>query len=212
MHKTNNKFSAMAFNYCNEQNNATVKDSGGAIGLTTNPMALRSRMVADPEVSRIITDKDQRGGHLHLHHDQQPSVLKSLIAVFEEMGNPFLEKSQDLLVLDTRDIMDTSVVETVQRVETIGEEQYKNYVEERLEKCEMPITEMITKNKLALFRTPVKHQSSKQKMEVTALKNNCSLFPDCSYLVRLEMETWTGFSTMKTRQLHHHCQSEAKSD
>ena len=102
--------------------------------------------------------------------------VKSLIPAFEEMGNQFLEKSQDLLVLDTRVIMDTSVVETVRRVETIGEEQYKNYVEERLEKCEKPITKVITKNKLAFFRIPVKHQSSKQKMQVTALKNNCSLF------------------------------------
>ena len=38
--------------------------------------------------------------------------------------------------------MDTSVVETMQRVETIGEEQYKNYIKERLEKCEKPITEV----------------------------------------------------------------------
>ena len=51
--------------------------------------------------------------------------VKSLIPAFEEMGNPFLEKSQDLLVLDTRDFMDTSVVETPRRVETIGEEQYR---------------------------------------------------------------------------------------
>jgi len=42
VHKTNNKFSAMAIDQCHEQNNATVKDSaGGAIGLMTNPAALR---------------------------------------------------------------------------------------------------------------------------------------------------------------------------
>lgn len=57
----------------------------------------------------------------------------------------------------------------------IGKEQYEIYVEERLEKCEKPITEVITKNKLALFRTPAK-RSSRQKMQVTALKNDCSLF------------------------------------
>jgi len=39
IHKTSNKFSAMAIDQCHEQNNATVKESGGAIGLTTNPLA-----------------------------------------------------------------------------------------------------------------------------------------------------------------------------
>ena len=42
--------------------------------------------------------------------------VRSLTVVFEEMGNPFPEESQDLMVLDTRDIMDTSVVETVEHV------------------------------------------------------------------------------------------------
>ena len=37
----------------------------------------------------------------------------SLIAVIEEMGNPFLEKRNDLLVLDMSDIVDMSVGEIV---------------------------------------------------------------------------------------------------
>ena len=51
--------------------------------------------------------------------------LSSPIAVFIEMGNPFLEKGQDLLVLDTKDIMNISVGETVRKAEALGEEQYK---------------------------------------------------------------------------------------
>lgn len=56
VHKTRNKFSAMAIDQCHEQNNAIIKQSGGAIGLTTNPSALRRWMVAGPEVSRIVTE------------------------------------------------------------------------------------------------------------------------------------------------------------
>ena len=37
IYKTSNKFSAMAIDQCHEQNNALVKGSGGAIGLTGNP-------------------------------------------------------------------------------------------------------------------------------------------------------------------------------
>ena len=146
-------------------------------------------MVASPEVARVVTDFEhyatrRQDDQVHLHHDQHPSVqtafakdVRSLIAVFQELGNPFLQKSQDLLVLDTRDIMDSCVVKTVRRVEALGEEQYKVFVEKRLEKCEKPITEVITKNKLALFRNQsVKCHSSRQKMQVTALKNDCNLF------------------------------------
>ena len=43
-------------------------------------------------------------------------------------------------------------------------------------KCEKPITDVISKNKLTLFSyTPAK-SPSKQKMQVAALKNDCNLF------------------------------------
>ena len=59
----------------------------------------------------------------HRHHEQYAGMLgtfisevASLTAVIEEMENPFLEKSNDLLVLDTRNIMDISVGDTVRRI------------------------------------------------------------------------------------------------
>ena len=137
--KTSNIFSAMAIDQCHEQNNAIIKESGGAIGLTSNPGALRRWMVAGPEVARMVTEfesyaADSNNGDItNSHHEQHPGVqasflkdVKSLIAVFIEMGNPFLERGQDLLVLDTKDIMNISVGETVRKAEALGEEQYKN--------------------------------------------------------------------------------------
>ena len=50
--------------------------------------------------------------------------MKSLVAVIEEMGNSFLEQSHDLLVLDTKDILDPSVGESVRKAEKLGEKQY----------------------------------------------------------------------------------------
>ena len=83
--------------------------------------------------------------------------MKSLVAVIEEIGNPFLEQSQNLLVLDTRYILDPSVGESVRKAEKLGEKQYHNFVEERLIKCEKPISDVIPKNKLVLLS----HLSSK---------------------------------------------------
>ena len=50
------------------------------------------------------------------------------------MGNPFVEESDDLLVLDTRNILDASVVETIKMIEELGKTQYEAFVTERLEK------------------------------------------------------------------------------
>ncbi len=191
VHKTRNKFSAMALDQCHEQNNAMVKGSGGAIGLTGNPVALRCWMVAGPEIARITAEfeeqvrhqKDDGGDAGHHHHDQQPAVqvaflkdVRALVTVFEEMGNPFLERSQDLLVIDTKDIMNAQVAETVRRIKTLGEEQYTEYVTERLEECTTPITQTIPKNKLPLFSRPPVKSKSRHKEQLAALKSDCGLF------------------------------------
>ena len=52
--------------------------------------------------------------------------VQSLTLVLQDMGNPFLEESNYLLVLDTKYIMET-VAGTVRKVETIGQEQYSKF-------------------------------------------------------------------------------------
>ena len=177
----------MAIDQCHEQNNATVKQVGGAIGLMTNPSALRRWMIAGPEVARLVAEfeslQDCKKTSDHRHHEQHPSVqvsflkdVKSLVAVLEDMGNPFMEASRDLLVLDTKDILDPSVADAVRKAEVVGEKQYQSFYEERLVKCEKPVTDVISKNKLPLLSSTPLKPHSKQKMQVAALKNNCSLF------------------------------------
>jgi hypothetical protein len=149
-------------------------------------------MVAGPEVARLIMEfeedevsstpkaKQDKEGH---HHEQQPGVqfafvkdVKALTAVIQEMGNPFLEESNDLLVLDTKDIMDESVTKTVRKVEAVGQEQYVTFVDERLSKCVKPITETLPKNKLPLFSCPTVKSPSKGKLQLKSLKSDCNLF------------------------------------
>ena len=99
-------------------------------------------MVTCPKVARIVMEFESllagTKSSDHRHHEQNPAVqatflkeVKYLVAVFEEMGNPFLEQSEDLLVLDTKDILDASVAEAVRTAETLGVEQYQQFVEER---------------------------------------------------------------------------------
>ncbi len=129
-----------------------------------------------PEVARLVAEfeEDQVDGGPGakrniecLHHEQHPGVqsaflkdVQSLTLVLQDMGNPFLEESNDLLVLDTKEIME-SVAGTVRKVETIGQEQYSKFVDERLSKCVTPVGDPLPKNKLPLFSRPAVKSHSK---------------------------------------------------
>ena len=54
--KTTYAFAALAIDQAHEQNNASVKGDGGAVGLTENPSALRRWMVSGPEMARVIAE------------------------------------------------------------------------------------------------------------------------------------------------------------
>ena len=89
------------------------------------------------------------------HHEQQLAVqetfMTEVMSLNVGMENPFLEDSQDLLVLDSEDIMDKSVAQTKEKVETLGAEQYKTFVEESLELQTKSVTDIIPKNKMPLL-------------------------------------------------------------
>jgi len=55
-----------------------------------------------------------------------------LVMVLEKFGKPFSETSQDLLVLDTKDICSDKIVKTCQQIEKSGKQQYEFQVEDRL--------------------------------------------------------------------------------
>jgi len=68
------------------------------------------------------------------------------------------------------------VADTVRKVKAVGKEQYRHFVEERLEKPTKPVTDAIPKNKLPLFSRPPVKSPSKQQMQLAALKNDYNLF------------------------------------
>ena len=96
-----------------------------------------------------------------LHHEQGFSNQKSfkkqahnLVQAIGEIGTPFLDATPELLVLDTRDVVDDSVVTTVHRVEALGKKLYKAYDESAIKDRSLSIHKSIKKNSLPLFRRP----------------------------------------------------------
>jgi hypothetical protein len=191
VHKSMRPFSAMAIDQAHEQNNTLVKGDGGAVGLTENPKALHRWMVAGPETARVIQEFEMslEKGHkverkeVPKHHDASKAVqtafdkdVKALVTAMSNMGNPFVEESGSIVVLDSKDVASTDMVNTVKQVEKIGKDQYDVYVKERLIDKTKSIMDTIKKNNLPLFSQPRKRVVSKAQMKISSLKSNCALF------------------------------------
>ena len=123
--KTNNAFSAIPIDQAHEQENASVKGSGGCIGLTENPIALRRWMLSGPELARLqkqfehqyLPIDDEENPRYFLNHQggyaAQRSFHKqvhSLYSTIKKMDNPFLDNFSELVTLDNRNCIDESVV------------------------------------------------------------------------------------------------------
>ena len=144
--KTSKPFSAIPIDQAHEQNNALVKGEGGAVGLTENPRALRRWMVSGPEIARIINEFEAsmvtecpETEQIAKHHEDTRSLqslfyrdVASLTRTIEEMGNPFMEETDDLLALDTKQIMRSDALARLWKVEEVGMAQYESFIAERL--------------------------------------------------------------------------------
>ena len=102
--------------------------------------------------------------------------VRSLVAVIEELGNPFEEDSQDLLVLDTKEIADPAVIETVRNAKQIGQDQFEAFSKECIVDRTKSIEEAIHRNKLPLFATKRGPKIPKGNQQVKSLKNDVALF------------------------------------
>ena len=100
----------------------------------------------------------------------------SLIQVINELGNPFLEDGNELLVLDTQNVMDESVVNTVQTVESLGKDQYARYGKLVVTDRTHSIHDPIKKNALPLFSCPHPKAKTRQAGKISLLKNDVALF------------------------------------
>ncbi|KAJ8027191.1 hypothetical protein HOLleu_32260 [Holothuria leucospilota] len=185
--KSKGAFSAVAIDQAHEQNNASMKGDGVVVSLPENPADLRCWMVSGPEMARLIQEfegstekrKDTDGRHHEQKRHSQMEFaqdLGSLCQAMNEMGNPFAEYSSDLLVLNSRDVVDTAVADTVLQMEKVGLEQYETYVEERLVNQTVPSTDPIKRNNHHLFSRPPIREKSRKQLQISSLKNDCSLF------------------------------------
>ena len=117
-------------------------------------------------------------------------------------GNPFLETSSDILVLDTRDIVEKSGVYNVYRMESQGCQQYYNlYANGSCSHEEVQYT-----------LNPHKRQRTTSSGLVSSLKVTATFSRDCLLHLSFVMVTSMIISLTRINHVHHHCQPEGNSN
>lgn len=116
------------------------------------------------------------------HHEQTEGMQQrfskhvvALLSSFEDIGNPFLEKTPDLIALDTKDIAEDAAIKNLNRAEEIGKQMFDLFVRNHVKGKDKTIFDTISKNKLSIFNQP-KQRSINNKDEITTLKKSCHLF------------------------------------
>ncbi|XP_065670919.1 uncharacterized protein LOC136089121 [Hydra vulgaris] len=186
--KTNADFSAMSDDQLHEQNNKLIKSDGGAINVLHNETALLKWMVAGPEISRMINEFENEVrsstslGYQHRrHHEDRNSFqtrylhhVSDVVKSMRDDGNPFAEQ-----LLQTADnhkiIMSNSAEKTVQEAKITGQQQYNEYVADRLVSRQKSIHEPLKRNKFELFHS-LKIPGSNHKTKIADLKHDSNYF------------------------------------
>lgn len=98
-----------------------------------------------------------------LHHESsktyQQNFQKDVNSLFETLmkyGNPFKIQHESLLTLVSQDILDDSVKESIQNLESKCLAQYQLLCQEVLENGTKTLYEQMKKNLFPMMRTPIK--------------------------------------------------------
>lgn len=100
----------------------------GAVGFTENNLSFRKCRVSGPEQARLLKEFEQEyflteeNSECGYHHKEGLST--HVTQVIRQVGNLFLDGSDNLLALDTHNILDESVVNTVRTIHSRGKGQY----------------------------------------------------------------------------------------
>lgn len=184
----------------------------GAVGLFEDSGQLLRWMISGPEIAHWVSEFEaslpyhqQGNGFECRHHEQTSSHEQRFSTKVLSIGNPFLGRSEDFLVLNTWTIVNKKVVNTVNLIETLGSEQFRNFVEIRPKSSKKVCLIPSEKKKLIIFSQETTKRTSYNQVATPKKAFNCS--PNCIFPVKLEMVICINFFLMKIT-----LRSEIKSD
>ena len=90
----------------------------------------------------------EEGHSLQLKYEKD---VLSFIMVVEQLGNPFLATGQELIVLDTQNVMEHAIATSLSQIGEAGQTLLAAYVTERLEKASVPVYDTFKRNNMLTF-------------------------------------------------------------
>ena len=119
-------------------------------------------MVSGPEIARTVKEFEESSVLsqticlicliCQIYFDtMNKHQVTNLTREFEKHDNPFLSEEEDLIHIETREVMPSNVVETVRIIEDIGKLQAQTFTKERIKTREKPLDATIKKNQFQLF-------------------------------------------------------------
>ena len=105
--------------------------------------------------------------------------MKEVIAyseLIEEMGNTFNDESNNLLILDSCDVIDNDIKDKMLNLPMLGQNQYDQYVQERLVTKSVNIDEPLKKNRVSIFKKSKASVRANAQQKFKHLQKDCSLF------------------------------------
>ena len=139
--------------------NRIIGWSKGMVGLWALQRTLvpeMARLVSEFEASMTTEVEVQGADHHEVHIQRSFQVsffkdVKSLVTTIEDFGNHFLKESEDLTVLDTKEIAGPAAVTILRQIEAVGKEQCNQFITERLLNRTKSLYDPIKRNKVSLF-------------------------------------------------------------
>ena len=140
-------------------------------------------MLAGPDCVRMIEEFErvnklplESSGHREVAHSLQCKFLndvQSFTKVVNGMGNPFLTTGHELITLDTRAVVDDAVALSLSKIHEVGQAFHKEYVNTRLDKVTVPMSDTIKRNNMFTFANRL--DPRKKESKVGILKHNTML-------------------------------------
>ena len=103
--------------------------------------------------------------------------LKDLLCLVKEgtVVNPFKETGPDLVTLDTGEVMDPLIASSLKEAPNIGKTMFANFVQDRIEMCCKPLSDVIPRVKLYTFSNRPHVDLKKGDEKMGSVKANAAL-------------------------------------
>ena len=151
LQRSSTKFAMMALDQSQEHSVKHLKDGGTTKGLKIGEKEVIE--ISRPEIQRCIDEFQDNmhaaDGNSTSHPDstgvRQNAFIKDLNAMLQlvsdgKVANPMDVEEKELIALDTREIMDPVIADSLCSIEDIGDSLRNDAMTERVEDCSLPLS------------------------------------------------------------------------